>query len=157
LAGAFPMSCNLLVQCEPDEFDKAHSDKQHRVAVAVIHGRKDDVVEFSAGAYCHLRMLDGGFPCERQFAPDNVGHQFAWLPVADRVPGLQQTTGAEPQELLKFAEARAGEKSWRDVGAALQRLAAGKPDAALGARTVALQKQLADAAAPAAKKLADAI
>jgi pimeloyl-ACP methyl ester carboxylesterase len=157
LAGAFPMSCNLLVQCEPDEFDdKAHS-AQHRLAVAVIHGRKDDVVDFDGGAYCHLRLLDGGFPRLRLFAPDNVGHQFAWLPVADAVHWLQQSTTDDDEALLAFAEARAGEKAWRDVGAALQRFDQKKPAAALQGRVDALQKVLAKVAEPPAKKIADAV
>ena len=157
LAGAFPMSCNLLVQCEPDEFKKEQSDRQHRVAVAVIHGRKDDVVDFQGGAYCHLRMLDGGFPCVRLFAPDNVGHQFAWLPVQDALHWLAQITADEPEGLVTFAEARVRDKTWRDVGAVLQRLGGSKPDAAFAGRIATLQQQLAEAAGPPTKRLADAI
>ena len=42
VSGAFPMSCNLLVQCEPDYFDDAeHIAAQHRVALAPIHGEND--------------------------------------------------------------------------------------------------------------------
>jgi predicted esterase len=153
LAGAFPMSCNLLVQCEPDEFRREQSEQQHRVAVAVIHGRKDDVVDYSGGAYCHLRMLDGGFPSVRLFAPDNVGHQFAWLPVADALHWLVQITADDPSELLSFAEKRLQGSTaqtsdcWRDIGAVLQRLAKEKPDAALAGRVASLQKKLADAIA----------
>jgi len=156
LAGAFPMSCNLLVQCEPDQFDDKAQSKQHRLAVAVIHGRKDDLVGFSGGAYCHLRLLDGGFPRVRLFAPDNIGHQFAWLPVADAVHWLQASTTDDDAELLAFAEARAGEKAWRDVGAALQRFDTKRP-AALQSRVDALQKALAKVSEPPAKKLVDAV
>src|SRR5262249_29869891 len=99
LAGAFPMSCNLLGQCEPDEFEKQRSAEQQKVAIAVLHGGKDDVVDFQSGACCHLRMLDGGFPAVRLFAPEHVGHQFALLPVPDALQWLQKVTADEPQEL----------------------------------------------------------
>lgn len=155
LAGAFPMSCNLLVQCEPDRFDEDARGRQHRVPVAVIHGRADDVVEFSGGAYCHLRLLDGGFPFVRLFAPERVGHQFALLPVDDAVRWLEQASAADASELLAFAERRAGDGAWRDVGAALQRLAPASE--AMRERAARLAEQLHAAATPQAESLTRAI
>jgi predicted esterase len=157
LAGAFPMSCNLLVQCEPDEFDAAKVAAQHRVGVAVIHGRADDVVPFSGGAYCHLRLVDGGFPCVRLFAPERIGHQFALLPVDKAVQWLAACASTEPERLLAAAEAAAAESRWRDVGALLQRLADASPPAALRERADGLAKKLDAAVTARAAKLEKAM
>jgi predicted esterase len=157
LAGAFPMSCNLLVQCEPDVFDAAKMQAQHRVAVAVIHGRADDVVEFSSGAYCHLRMIDGGFPWVRLFAPERIGHQFALLPVDQAVRWLAACSAADPEVLLRAGEAGAAEQRWRDVGAVLKQLGEASPPAALRERTDALAKKLEAALRPRTAELEKAI
>ena len=157
LAGAFPMSCNLLVQCEPDQFDAAKMQAQHRVAVAVIHGRADDVVEFSGGAYCHLRMIDGGFPWVRLFAPERIGHQFALLPVDEAVRWLGSCSAADPEALLRAGEAGAAEQRWRDVGAVLKQLAEASPPSALKERTDALAKKLETALRPRTAELEKSI
>ena len=52
VAGAFPVAGNLLVQCEPsyfadDEWAKLR-EAQRRIPIAIVHGQKDDVVEFSS-------------------------------------------------------------------------------------------------------------
>lgn len=157
LAGAFPMSCNLLVQCEPDNFEGERARAQHRVPVAVIHGRRDDVVGFSGGAYCHLRLLDGGFPAVRLFAPERIGHQFALLPVDEALDWLQGMAGEDPGRLVESAEARARDKAWRDVGALLQRAAAASPPSSLRGRIEALEEQLAQQAEGPAAALLRAI
>ncbi|MBL9078380.1 MAG: hypothetical protein JNL08_12795 [Planctomycetes bacterium] len=154
LAGAFPMSCNLLVQCEPDNFRADAVQKQHRVPVAVVHGRADDVVEFDSGAYCHLRLVDGGFPFVRLFAPERIGHQFGLLPVDTAVRWLRQCASDDAETVLKGGEAAAQEQRWRDVGAVLARLATLRGDAA---RTAALQKRLDDAVRPALAEVDKAI
>jgi poly(3-hydroxybutyrate) depolymerase len=157
LAGAFPMSCNLLVQCEPGDFAPEAVAAQHRVAVAVVHGKRDDVVDYDGGAYCHMRMLDGGFPSVRLFAPEQVGHQFAWLPVADAVTWLARSTADDAGQLVAFAEQQAEDKAWRDVAAALWRLAALRAEAALSARIAALEQRIDAEAAPVGGRLAAAI
>ena len=157
LAGAFPMSCNLLVQCEPDEFDAAKVGEQHRVAVAVIHGKADDVVEFSGGAYCHLRLIDGGFPWVRLFAPERIGHQFALLPVDHAVRWLGACSAADPEALLRAGETGAAEQRWRDVGAVLKQLGEASPPAALRERTDALAKKLETALRPRTAEIEKAI
>ncbi|HEX6810096.1 MAG TPA: alpha/beta fold hydrolase [Planctomycetota bacterium] len=157
LAGAFPMSCNLLVQCEPDNFDAEKAKAQHGVAVAVIHGRADDVVPFSGGAYCHLRAVDAAFPCLRLFAPERIGHQFALLPVDEAVRWLAACAADDAEVRLRAAEGAAADSRWRDVGALLQRIEAGSPPPALRARADALAKKLDERAQPGAAKLAKAI
>ena len=151
------MSCNLLVQCEPGDFAPEVVAAQHRVAVAVVHGKRDDVVDYDGGAYCHMRMLDGGFPSVRLFAPEQVGHQFAWLPVADAVTWLARSTADDAGQLVAFAEQQAKDKTWRDVAAALWRLAAMRTEGALAARVTALEQQIDAKAAPVGGKLAAAI
>ncbi|MBX3463717.1 MAG: hypothetical protein KF830_11130 [Planctomycetes bacterium] len=145
VAGAFPMSCNLLVQCEPDNFRDAAVRQQHRVPVAVIHGRADDVVAFDGGAYCHLRLVDAGFPFVRLFAPERIGHQFALLPVDEAVRWLRQCASDDAETVLAGGEQAAKDGRWRDVGAVLARLGAMRADAA---RTAALQRQLDAALRP---------
>lgn len=154
LAGAFPMSCNLLVQCEPDNFDAAARKKQHAVAVAVIHGKADTVVPFSGGAYQHLRYRDGGTPALRLFAPEGIAHQFALLPVEEAVRWLAAIRDTDGPRLLAFARERAKGAAWRDVGAAIRWAEAngleaagfgelGKQlDAACAAKAAALEKRM---------------
>lgn len=152
LAGAFPMSCNLLVQCEPDNFEPGRRDAQHEVGLAVVHGRSDNVVSWSGGAYCHLRMVDAGFPFLRLFAPERIGHQFALLPVDEAVRWLAAVSAEDPADLVAYAEERAKAEAWRDVGALLLRLDRREPPAALAGRIKKLEQRLeAAASAPAAK------
>jgi pimeloyl-ACP methyl ester carboxylesterase len=127
IAGAFPMSCNLLVQCEPDGFeDEGVRAAQRSLALAPIHGREDTVVEFSAGQYCVDRLRDGGFPTLRFFAPERVGHQFAWLPVEPAVRWLDAMTSGDALRLLELAEGELDAGRFRSAtAAALRAQAAG--------------------------------
>ena len=157
VAGAFPMSCNLLVQCEPDGFDAGKAMQQRNVALAVMHGKRDDVVDYGSGAYCHMRMIDGGFPFVRLFAPDNVGHQFGLMPVDEAVRWLAAVSSDDPEVLIASAEKAADETRWRDVGALVQRAKERKAAGPLVARADEVQKKLTAAAWPAANKLGPAI
>ena len=121
VVGVFPMSCNLLVQCEPDNFtDAKERAAQRAVAVAPIHGKNDNVVEFSSGEYCHQRMVDGGYPTLHFFTND-VGHQFALLPVEDAVRWLETMASGDAKRLVELAERSAARGDYRDALAALAR------------------------------------
>lgn len=153
LAGAFPMSCNLLVQCEPDNFPAGRQKEQHEVAIAMIHGQADDVVKYSAGEYCESRIMDGGFPFARLFAPKNVGHQFALLPVDDAVRWLDGVSSPSPEKLTEFAGERAAAGAWRDVGALLARRNGRHPDSSDGLVDESLPVELAAATAKVMERL----
>ncbi|MCA8964412.1 MAG: hypothetical protein H6838_07145 [Planctomycetes bacterium] len=157
LAGAFPMSCNLLVQCEPGNFDAAAQAKQHRVPVAVMHGERDQVVDYESGVYCNLRMIDGDFPFVRFFHPDKIGHQFGLMPVDEAIAWLDAASSDEPERLVAFAEKQAEDMWWRDVGATLTRLRELRAPASLSSRIDAVAAKLEKAAAEEAGKLRAAI
>jgi predicted esterase len=135
LAGAFPMSCNLLVQCEPGNFeDEQVRRAQRAVALAPIHGENDDVVDFASGVYCHERMLDGGFPALRFFTHPRAGHMFALLPVEEAVRWLEALSSEDPEALVAFAEEAVAGERWRDVTAATARAARLDAEGALTSR-----------------------
>jgi len=153
VAGVFPMSCNLLVQCEPDNFtDEKVRAAQRAVAVAPIHGKSDNVVEFSSGEYCYQRMIDGGYPAVHFFT-SGVGHQFALLPVEQAVRWLETMTSNDAARLVKLAEESIREDAWRDAQAALLR--ARDADGAAGQRGAidAAQAKIDAKAEPLAEKL----
>ncbi|MEQ8765399.1 MAG: hypothetical protein RL885_15805 [Planctomycetota bacterium] len=122
IAGAFPMSGNLLVQCEPDNFeDGKERAAQRRIPIAIVHGQRDTVVDFSSAQYCYERFQDGGFPMLQLFAPKNVAHVFDHLPVEDAVRWLEKMSATDPEELVSFAQERERAGEYRDALAALQR------------------------------------
>ena len=121
IAGVFPMACNLLVQCEPSRFDDEDvRARQRAVPIAAIHGRRDDVVGFSGGEYCHEAFQDGGFPMLRLFDPES-GHSFMHLPVEDAVRWLAGMASDDPQALVELAERSLEDDRFRDATAAASR------------------------------------
>jgi pimeloyl-ACP methyl ester carboxylesterase len=154
--GIFPMSCNLLVQCEPNAFKADAIEKQLHLAVAPIHGRSDKLVEFSSGEYCYQRMQEFGFPRLHFFAVD-AGHEFMNLPVEEAVRWLQQMTSDDPAQLLDFAEKQVAAKEWRDAMGAVLRARELDQANTLGARADALANQIDAQCAAEAERLADAI
>lgn len=158
VAGAFPVAGNLLVQCEPSFFTDEKWAKvraaQRRVPFAIVHGQKDDVVEFSAGTWSRDSLLDGGFPMLRLFAPENAGHPWAFLPVDEAVRWLDQWNAAEPETLLAFARDSAEDGRPRDALAALARLDEKKPKPPLLKSSQELRAELEAAARPTLERLA---
>ncbi len=160
IAGAFPMSGNLLVQCEPDAFtDAAVRAAQRRLPIAIVHGQKDNVVDFSSGQYCHERFVDEGFPMLKLFAPERVGHVFDHLPVEAAVRWLEQMASTDAKSLVRFAGQQLKAREYRDAMAALHRAASAngnederksiaslttKIDAAAQPRAEALEKTMRD-------------
>ena len=52
IAGAFPISCFVIMQCEPDAYaDEALRKAQRTVPLAMIHGKTDPVVGYAMGQY----------------------------------------------------------------------------------------------------------
>lgn len=156
-AGAFPMSCNLLVQCEPDRFKEDAVAKQLRIAVAPIHGRSDDVVEFSGGEYCYRRMQEFGFPRLHFFAPERVGHGFMFLPVEEAVRWLEAMTSEDPAALLDFAQKQLDAGEYRDAMGAVLRAREHDKGVALKARADGIERAVDAKAGPDAKRLEAAI
>jgi pimeloyl-ACP methyl ester carboxylesterase len=155
--GAFPMSCNLLVQCEPTWFKKEAIEKQRRIAVAPIHGRADSTVPFSSGHYAAQRMEELGLPRLHFFAADKVGHPFMALPVEPAIRWLDAMTSPDPAALLDHAEQQLAAGEWRDASGAAQRARSLDKGGALAARAEAVERAVDAACAPDAERLATAI
>lgn len=155
--GAFPMSCNLLVQCEPTWFGKDAIEKQRRIAVAPIHGRADTTVPFSSGQYAEQRMEELAIPRLHFFAPEQQGHAFMFLPVEPAIRWLDAMTSTDPGALLDFAEQQLAAREWRDASAAAQRARSLDKAGTLAARADAVELAVDAAAAPEAARLVTAI
>ena len=158
VAGAFPVAGNLLVQCEPSFFDdEKMRTAQRRVPIAIVHGEKDDLVEFSAATYTNESLQDGGFPLLRLFNAPKQGHAWAFLPVDEALAWLDTLASGDAETLLKFAEEAAGAERWRDACGALARTRELAKGPALEARIEALSAKIDAAAAAQAEPLAKSI
>lgn len=156
--GAFPMSCNLLVQCEPSYFDDEELiAKQRKVAIAHVHGENDPLVEFSSGEYCYEAMQDGGIEALRLFAHPSAGHKFALLPVEEAVRWLEGVTSDDPKVLAECAERSLEEQDPRGAIAAVRRAIALDPDQADDPAFAKLSAQIESSAAAEAERLAKLI
>ncbi len=156
--GAVPMSCNLLVQCEPGDFDdEEHIAKQRRVAIAHVHGENDPLVEYSAAEHCYESMQDGGIEALRLFSHPTAGHMFALLPVEPAVRWLEGVTASDPAELAAFAERCLDEGDARGAIAALRRAEARDADAAVAESAARLWERVQADGADEASRLAVAI
>jgi predicted esterase len=158
IAGAFPISANVIFQCEPTAYvDEKLRAAQRSVPVAIIHGKSDTVVEFSSGEYAAALFGEAGWPAFRFFADASAaGHRFGLLPVGEAIRWLEGQTADDPARLLDFAEKRIKVKGgYRDAVAALNRARALKPDAigdATSARLERLSREVDAKAAAGAKE-----
>jgi pimeloyl-ACP methyl ester carboxylesterase len=151
-AGAFPISCGLIVQCEPSAYEDAAIIKaQRQGALAPIHAQNDPVVPFSSGDAAFAAFLDVDFPALRFFAPKEGAHMFALLPVEPAVRWLHEMTSDEPAKLAATLRTCVEEKRWRDVGALLERLKRLDAKGAHRGATESAKKALEAAAAAATK------
>lgn len=120
--GIFPISCGLVIQCEPDVFDDSKlREAQRRVAIAVVHGERDPVVAFSAGESAYRSFCEQRFPWLRLFK-NAAGHGFSALPWVAAVEWLEAATGDDPAALASWAQARIDAEAYRDASAAVLRL-----------------------------------
>jgi predicted esterase len=137
IAGAFPISCGVIFQCEPDAYrDEALRKAQRSVPLAIVHGQNDPQVNFGLGRYAATLFGESGWPAFHFFTSDTAGHMFARLPVGEAIRWLEALASDDPEALLGFAEKQAEAGRYRDAIAALRR-----------ARTLKLsdpQKQRAD-------------
>lgn len=155
IAGAIEVAGNLIVQCEPDFFTDAKlMAAQRRVPIALVHGEKDSVVEYSAATYTFDSLDDGGFPALRLFNAPKLGHPWAYLPVDDALEWLDELNSREAGDLCAHAERALEEQRHRDVTALLARARERSKDPALAPRIEATAARLDQAAAPEAEALA---
>jgi hypothetical protein len=123
IAGAFPISCGLLIQCEPDVFeDESLRSAQRRVPLAIVHATNDPLQGFILGKLAAITFADQGWPSVRLFASDTAGHMFMHLPVAEAIRWLEAMASDDPEALVAFAEEQAGAGRSRDAIAALRNL-----------------------------------
>jgi predicted esterase len=157
-AGAFPISCGLIVQCEPAAYEDAQVRAQQRKgALAVVHAENDPLVDFEMGKAAYESFLDDAFPAVRFIAPKDGAHMFARLPVEDAVRWIEAMVSDDPAALLRFAEKRLGEGAFRDALAAAER-AEGLDKGKKHAGKIKAIRQFADKAGrPRAKALEKAV
>ena len=114
--GAFPMAGDCWMQNEPNlwETKPEMMAKQKEIAIAVIHGRADPIVNFSQGEHAYGVFLAMGYPKLRFFAPEKLGHQFGLSPVPEALEWLDAMTAHDPGEAMKMARDwfRVGEWGW---------------------------------------------
>jgi predicted esterase len=124
IAGAFPISCGVIMQCEPDVFkDEALRDAQRSVPLAIVHGKDDPNVDFDSGGHYAAGLFgEHGWPGLRLFTSDTAGHRFMLLPVGEAIRWLEAMASDDPEVLVAFAEKQAGAGRYRDAIAALRNL-----------------------------------
>jgi predicted esterase len=128
IAGAFPISCGLLIQCEPEAFqDEAIRAAQRRVPLAIVHATDDPLQDFTLAKMATVTFGDDGWPALRLFASDTAGHMFMHLPVGEAIRWLEAMASEDPEVLVAFAEKQAEAGRYRDAIAALRKLVGLKP------------------------------
>lgn len=145
IAGAFPVSAGVIVQCEPTAYsDEALRAAQRGVPLAIIHGRNDPVVGFGSGEYAATLFEEAGWPAFRFFADETgAGHRFGLLPVGVAIRWLEQQSSDDPARLLDFADERLKDGNYRDAVAALNRCRGLRPtDATIRARLDMLSEEV---------------
>ena len=91
IAGAFPISCQVMIQCEPNVFDnEALRAAQRSVPLAIVHGKNDPNIEFAGGGqYAADLYGDNGWPAIHLFTSETAGHKFMLLPVGEAIRWLE--------------------------------------------------------------------
>lgn len=136
LAGTFPVAGGMPIQSDPQAFDdNALMTEQRKKPMVIIHGTRDNVVSPSMSAYAHQSFLARDFHLVKRLSPE-AGHPFDFLPINDAIDWLDIVTSSDPTALTKFAAKQTDKKSWRDVGAIVQR-----------AKVLGVEEQLRDSIA----------
>lgn len=112
--GAFPMAADCWMQNEPNQWESKPEKvaKQKDVAIAVIHGQSDSVVNYSQGEHAHNVFLASGYPKLRFFNPERLGHQFMLSPVNEALDWLDAMNGDNPEHSLKLTKKWGKDKEW---------------------------------------------
>jgi pimeloyl-ACP methyl ester carboxylesterase len=142
-AGAIPVAGGLWMQCEPEKYKAEELEKRKGIAIAIVHGRKDDVVDVELSESAHFSYTDAEFPMVRFFDPPDATHMFFTLPVKDAVEWCVAISDRDPRRLGGFATAAAGQRRWRDATVAAQRAKAGAVQKAAEREAAARGKALA--------------
>ena len=154
--GIFPIAAGLVMQCEPDVFeDEALREAQRQVAIAVVHGRRDQAVAFSQGLDAFRSFEEHRFPMLRMFDND-APHSFSALRWPDAIDWLAAITADDPDALLDFAERRLDEDGFRDATAAILRARRLHGGTATTRRAAQLMARVDEYAAADAQRFADA-
>ena len=124
IAGVFPISCQVMIQCEPDVFDnEALRKAQRSVPLAIVHGKNDPSIDFAGGGqYAADLYGEYGWPSVHLFSSETAGHEFMLLPVREAIRWLEIIASREPKVLIDFAEKQAKEGQYRDAIAALRKV-----------------------------------
>jgi RNA polymerase sigma factor (sigma-70 family) len=156
--GAFPISGEVIFQCEPSAYaDTKLKAAQRAVPLAIVHGKNGPTDTSDGGAYSYGLFLDAGWPAVRLFSDDTAGHMFARQPVGAAIRWLEAMASDDPKVLLSFAEQRAKEHGNRDAIAALRRARALPLQAQDKTRLQRLLAAIDAAAAPKARTYLAAI
>lgn len=151
IAGAFPISCSVIFQCEPGAYtDPVLKRAQRRVPLAIIHGKTDPMVDFGSGQYAAELFGEAGWPAFRFFVSDTGAHMFGRLPVGEAIRWLEAQSADDPARLVAFAQERFDQGGTRDAIAALLRAGELKPAAEVEQRRQKLLSAIDAQAAPAA-------
>jgi predicted esterase len=152
IAGAFPISCGVIFQCEPSAYaDEAVRKAQRAVPLAIVHGKTDPVVDFGMGDYAAGLFGDAGWPAFHFYAHPTAQHMFGLLPVGDAIRWLETFSSEDPKRVLDFAEKQLKASEDRDAIAALQRAKTLKLDAAQKKRMETLSRDIDKRVGPKAK------
>ncbi len=122
IAGAFPISAGVILQCEPSAYENAEwQAAQRKVPLAIIHGKNDPLVPYDSATYAAGLFLEAGWPAFRFLTDDKAAHMFGRLPVDKAIRWLEAMASDDPKVLLDFAESRLKASAYRDVIATLGR------------------------------------
>ncbi len=150
-AGAFPVSCGLLTQCEPSVFaDPALREAQRRVPLAIVHASNDPIQGFGLSEAAARAFEDESWPAARLFTDDKSGHMFARLPVDRAIAWLAAMAADDPEVVIALAEREAEGGRFREAIAALNRARGMTVEARLGERVDRLGTMLDARARPGA-------
>lgn len=126
--GAFPMASTCWIQNEPNlwEDEPETLEKQRKIAIAVIHGKRDTVVDFGGGQYAHDIYVAMGYPRVRLLAPEKLGHQFMLSPVDEALEWLDAMVGPPTTKTIDQMGAWKKEGEWGWIVQAARRIEQGK-------------------------------
>lgn len=112
--GALPMAGDCWMQNEPNlwETQPGELEKQRKIAIAIVHGKADAVVQFSAAEHSYDVFRAMAYPRLRLFAPEKLGHMFMLSPVPQALEWIEAMVGDDPVARMKAAEKYAQEKEW---------------------------------------------
>jgi pimeloyl-ACP methyl ester carboxylesterase len=158
--GAFPMAGDCWMQNEPNlwQDEPKKMARQMQIAIAIIHGKADPVVDISQGRHAYNIFNVMGYPMLKLFAPEKLGHQFALSPVPEALAWLDALKGDDCDLAVTLAEKWAKEKDWAGaVGAARNVMKWKKATSKLKSRAKSVLSKAEKAAKPVKKAMAKAM